>query len=148
MSFCPSSPNRGPRRTLSDPLQKKERVREKLERSQPWRLMDHRRNSSSDETRTRIKRLARPTLRQDPRTFREVRFWTTFLRSEFSLCESILKCWNIHLGTTHAQSVKKFGRDLNPKAGIRESSENSERTFDSLNSSDSQAKNYKTNTRT
>ena len=81
-------------------LQKKKRVREKFERSQPWSLTDHRRNPPSEETCTRIERLVRPTLRQDPRTFREVRFWTTFLRSELSLCESILKCWNIHLGTT------------------------------------------------
>ena len=89
-----------PRRTPSHPLQKKKRVREKLETSQPRSLSDHHRNPLSDETCTRTERLARPMLRQDPRTFREVRFWTTFLRSELSLFESILKCWNIHLGTT------------------------------------------------
>ena len=98
--LCPSSPNRGPWRTPSDPLQKKEGDREKLERGQSGRLTNHRQNPSSDETRTRIERLARPTLRQDPRTLREVRFRTTFLRYQFSLCESILKCCNIHLGTT------------------------------------------------
>ena len=74
MSFCPTSPNRGPRRTLSHPLQKKKRVKEKLERSQPFSLTDHRRNPPLDKTCTRIERLVRPTLRQDPRTFREVRF--------------------------------------------------------------------------
>ncbi|XP_023520917.1 uncharacterized protein LOC111784441 [Cucurbita pepo subsp. pepo] len=38
MSFCPSSPNRGPRGTPSDHLQKKEGDREKLERSSAGKI--------------------------------------------------------------------------------------------------------------
>ena len=38
--------------------------------------------------------------------------------------------------------MKKFGQNIDPKAEIRESSENGKQTSDTLNSPGSQAKNY------
>ena len=101
----------GLRKTPLNLVQKKKENWEETKKSCCEVTSDHLWNPPSDEIYTRTDKLARPMLRPDLRTFHKEQLYT--------------------------RSVKKFGRNLDPKAEIREPFENSKRTSDTLNSSGS-----------